>query len=84
MFPIWCISLFALESLAGALHVLNVPPIAPPSISRRLDPALTSLSVDPAFWVRMNCIISDCRLTYIVSLSFGGTVRIPTISRCNY
>ncbi|KAJ7252512.1 hypothetical protein C8J57DRAFT_1187577 [Mycena rebaudengoi] len=50
MFPIWCISLFALESLAGALHVLNVPPIAPPSISRRLDPALTSLSVDPAFW----------------------------------
>ncbi|KAJ7775143.1 hypothetical protein B0H16DRAFT_1713571 [Mycena metata] len=33
------------------IHVLQVPPTAPPNVSRALDGALTSLSFDPAFWV---------------------------------
>ncbi|KAJ7251373.1 hypothetical protein C8J57DRAFT_1238715 [Mycena rebaudengoi] len=51
MFPIWYILALLWRALLehcrlvtslGALHVLNVPPIAPPSVSRRLDPALWS------------------------------------------
>ncbi|KAJ7157006.1 hypothetical protein C8R43DRAFT_883719 [Mycena crocata] len=45
------ISLLASVAAAAQVHVLHVPPTAPPSASRKLDPALTSLSVDPAFWV---------------------------------
>ncbi|KAJ7172218.1 hypothetical protein C8R46DRAFT_947166 [Mycena filopes] len=43
-----------LESLASVhavVHVLNIPPAAPPNVSSALDPALTSFSFDPAFWV---------------------------------
>ncbi|KAJ6597210.1 hypothetical protein DFH09DRAFT_904977 [Mycena vulgaris] len=39
-----------LASAAAAARVLHVPSTAPPSVSRPLDPALTSFSVDPAFW----------------------------------
>ncbi|KAJ7137661.1 hypothetical protein C8R44DRAFT_607044 [Mycena epipterygia] len=40
-----------LASVATASCVLHVPLSPPPSTSRPLDPALTSLSFDPAFWV---------------------------------
>ncbi|KAJ6525730.1 hypothetical protein B0H19DRAFT_589203 [Mycena capillaripes] len=47
-----CLILLASAATRGAqAHVLHVPPTAPPTASRALDPALTSLSFDPAFWV---------------------------------
>ncbi|KAJ7709588.1 hypothetical protein B0H17DRAFT_998910 [Mycena rosella] len=43
--------IFLLASVASAARVLHVPLTPPLTASRPLDPALTSLSFDPAFWV---------------------------------
>ncbi|KAJ7444823.1 hypothetical protein FB451DRAFT_1104514, partial [Mycena latifolia] len=48
MFPIFFLAAVAAAARAAVLHVPLKPPL---TVSRPLDPALTSFSIDPAFWV---------------------------------
>ncbi|KAJ7685454.1 hypothetical protein DFH06DRAFT_1264692 [Mycena polygramma] len=49
--PALLLLLAASVACGAQVHVLHVPPTTPPTASRPLNSALTSLSFDPAFWV---------------------------------